>query len=162
MTAAPTITQQIIALQAMTVPALLVEYERLHGKPPHVRTSRAWLWKRCAYRIQEIAYGGLPENARARLEQLMTEVVVPTAKVAGTPAPAAVVPKSAGARGTLPAGMTLTREWHGRQVTVRVTATGFEWDGTPYRSLSAVAQAITGQHWSGNLFFGLKKRSKAG
>jgi Protein of unknown function (DUF2924) len=155
---APTIAQQIVTLQSMTVPALVAEYTRVYGKPPHVKANRIWLWRRVAYRIQEIAYGGLPDDARARLEQLMAEVVVPPAKVAGTPTSASTKRSKSG----LPAGTTLTRNWHGQQISVRVTATGFEWDGRPYRSLSAAAQAITGQHWSGNLFFGLKKRNKAG
>jgi len=153
---APTIAQQIVTLQSMTVPALVAEYTRVYGKPPHVKANRIWLWRRVAYRIQELAYGGLPDDARARLEQLMAEVVVPPAKAIP------VTQTKTTSKGALPAGMTLTREWHGTAVTVRVSATGFEWDGKPYRSLSAVAQAITGQHWSGNLFFGLKKRRKAG
>jgi hypothetical protein len=152
----PTISEQIVALQAMTVPALVAEYARVYGRPPHVKANRIWLWRRVAYRIQELALGGLADDARARLEELMADVVVPRAK---TEVPA---PKGPRGKHALPAGMTLTREWHGEQVTVRVTTTGFEWDGKPYRSLSAVAQAITGQHWSGNLFFGLKSRSKRG
>jgi Protein of unknown function (DUF2924) len=156
MTATPTIAQQIVTLQSMTVPALIAEYTRVYGKPPHVKANRIWLWRRVAYRIQEIAYGGLPEDARARLEQLMAEVVVPAAPNTVT----APLPRARGKQG-LPTGTTLTRDWHGQQITVRVTDGGFDWNGVPYRSLSAVAQAVTGQHWSGALFFNLRKRSKS-
>ena len=143
-----TIPQQIAAYQAMRVPELVVEYERLHGVPPHCR-NRVWLWRRCAWKLQERAYGGLPPDAKARLEQLVAEVL-----------PADVARKSR-PRGELAPGTTLTREWHGAQVTVRVADDGsFVHDGKPYRSLSAVAQAITGQHWNGKLFFGLRTRSK--
>lgn len=56
----------------------------------------------------------------------------------------------------LPVGSRLAREWQGRTYLVSVTDAGFECDGTIYRSLSAVARAITGTPWSGPLFFGLK------
>ncbi|HEX5010787.1 MAG TPA: DUF2924 domain-containing protein [Planctomycetota bacterium] len=57
-------------------------------------------------------------------------------------------------------GVTLTRVWHGVEHRVQVLDDGYAWQGRPYRSLSAVAKAITGQHWSGALFFGLRGRRK--
>ncbi|HEX5011115.1 MAG TPA: DUF2924 domain-containing protein [Planctomycetota bacterium] len=57
-------------------------------------------------------------------------------------------------------GVVLTRVWHGVEHRVTVLDDGYAWNGRPYRSLSAVAKAITGQHWSGALFFGLRGRSK--
>jgi len=157
MKATATIARQIIALQAMTVPALVAKYTEVYGKPPHVKANRIWLWRRVAYRIQEIAHGGLPDDARARLEQLMADVVVPAAPNTVT---APLLRNRRRKDGMLP-GTTLTREWHGKRITVRVTDAGFEWNGVPYRSLSAVAQAVTGQHWSGALFFNLRKRGKS-
>lgn len=57
------------------------------------------------------------------------------------------------------AGTRLLREWHGVEHAVTVLADGFEWEGRPYRSLSAIARAITGTRWNGWTFFGLKHRS---
>lgn len=57
-------------------------------------------------------------------------------------------------------GVTLTRVWHGVEHRVTVLDDGFAWQGRPYRSLSGVANAITGQHHSGSLWFGLRGRSK--
>lgn len=51
---------------------------------------------------------------------------------------------------------TLLREWQGVEQIVTVTADGFEWQGRPYKSLSAIARAITGTRWNGWVFFGLK------
>lgn len=51
-------------------------------------------------------------------------------------------------------GFRLLREWNGREHVVDVTKAGFEWEGRRYRSLSAVARAITGARWSGPRFFG--------
>ena len=55
-------------------------------------------------------------------------------------------------------GTRLLREWQGVEQVVTVTADGFEWQGRPYKSLSAIARAITGTRWSGPAFFGLKAR----
>ncbi len=59
------------------------------------------------------------------------------------------------------AGTRLVREWQGTVQTVTVTADGFEWQGRPYQSLSAVARAITGTRWNGWIFFGLKNQQRA-
>src|SRR2546421_12558707 len=57
-------------------------------------------------------------------------------------------------------GTKLVREWHGRAHTVMVAEDGFEFDGKRYRSLTRVARLITGVHWSGPVFFGLRKRAR--
>jgi len=57
-------------------------------------------------------------------------------------------------------GTKLIREWQGVEHTVTVLADGYEWQGRPYRSLSAVARAITGTRWNGWIFFGLKSRRR--
>ena len=54
------------------------------------------------------------------------------------------------------------REWRGRTHTVQVTEDGFEYDGKPYSSLSKIAHAITGAHWSGPRFFGLNRKPTPG
>jgi hypothetical protein len=55
-------------------------------------------------------------------------------------------------------GTRLLREWQGVEHVVTVTSDGFEWKGRPYKSLSAIARAITGTRWNGWVFFGLKNR----
>lgn len=55
-------------------------------------------------------------------------------------------------------GTRLVRDWHGAGHTVTVLADGFEYDGQHWKSLTAVARAITGAHWNGPLFFGLAER----
>ncbi len=146
------IAKQIAAYQAMAVPNLVAEYERLHGVPPHCK-NRVWLWRRCAWKLQEAHHGGLPPDAKARLEQLIAEVApkdgVPVAVSRRRP------------RGELAPGTTLTREWHGEQVSVRVADDGtFVLKGVPLRQPVGRGAAVTGQHWNGRLFFGLRKRGK--
>ncbi len=59
------------------------------------------------------------------------------------------------------AGTRLIREWQGIEHVVTVLADGFDWQGRPYRSLSAIARAITGTRWNGWTFFGLKNHRRA-
>jgi hypothetical protein len=56
-------------------------------------------------------------------------------------------------------GTRLIREYQGVEHLVTVTRDGFDWQGRPYQSLSAIARAITGTRWNGWLFFGLRKAS---
>jgi len=57
-------------------------------------------------------------------------------------------------------GALIRREHRGRTIVVRVLPNGFDFDGTVYRSLSAVARAVTGANWNGYLFFGLTTDAK--
>jgi hypothetical protein len=57
-------------------------------------------------------------------------------------------------------GTVLTRKYRGRQIEVKVLPNGFDYDGQVYRSLSAVATAVTGSHWNGLLFFGLTENKR--
>ena len=61
----------------------------------------------------------------------------------------------------LKTGTTLVREWRGHAHTVLVRDNGFEYDGQHYRSLTVIAEKITGVHWSGPRFFGLTRRAGA-
>jgi Protein of unknown function (DUF2924) len=61
----------------------------------------------------------------------------------------------------LKAGATLVRQWRGRAHTVLVCEDGFEYEGRGYRSLTVIAEQITGAHWSGPRFFGVSKRARA-
>ncbi len=56
------------------------------------------------------------------------------------------------------AGTRLIREWQGVEHCVTVLPDGYEWQGRPYKSLSAAARAITGTSWNGLVFFGLKSQ----
>ena len=63
------ITEEIAELRAMPMPELVAKYKELHGKPPRVK-NKAWLFKKCAWRIQEQRYGGLSKRALARIDEL--------------------------------------------------------------------------------------------
>jgi hypothetical protein len=147
----PSIAERVAAIQKLAVPDLVERYAALFGQPPHCR-NRTWLWRNVAWKLQELHYGGLPPDARARLEQIIDEHIRPMVaerKVHGRVA----TPRE------LSPGTVLTREWHGRQARCEVTDAGFVVAGIPYGSLSAAANAVTGQRWNGRLFWGLTKRT---
>ena len=151
-----TITQQLKALETATVAELAAQYEALHGVPPRVK-NKGFLRRRVAWKLQEREYGGLSDRAKARLEELLAQVDLPL-----KPVPPKRPAKATTATKAPILGTTLVREWHGETYRVQVVEGGFEWNGTLYRSLSAVARAITSSNWNGRLFFGLTQRRAAG
>jgi hypothetical protein len=112
--------------------------------------NRRYLESRLAYRIQELAYGGLKPETVRRLERLGEQLDGGDRKKSGMRAD----------RDRPITGTRLLREWQGVEHVVTVTADGFEWQGRPYKSLSAIARAITGTRWNGWVFFGLKSRRR--
>jgi hypothetical protein len=115
-----------------------------NSEPPPF--NRRYLESRLAYRIQELAYGGLKPETIRRLEQLGEELDGGDTKKRSLRLD----------RDRPITGTRLLREWQGVEQVVTVTKDGFEWQGRPYTSLSAIARAITGTRWNGWTFFGLK------
>ncbi len=140
--------RQITELETMTLADLRERWRELYGtEPPGY--SRTHLAKRLAYRVQELAYGGLSDVARAKLRE---HVEADTGRVRPL--------ERRKNKDDMPVvGTRLIREWHGERYEVTVVQSGFEFDGRRYRSLTAVAKAITGAHWNGRKFFGLPPRS---
>ncbi len=155
--------KEVAALQRMTVRELRTRYAEVFGEETRAG-NKAWLVKRIAWRLQSLAEGDLSERARQRAAELANDADVrlspPKAKPA-TPA-AATRTKSAalvtkGDDRLPPPGTIITREYKGQTLQVKVLPQGFEFEGEVYKSLSAVAKAITGQHCNGYHFFRLGK-----
>ena len=153
----PTLIQEIEALRRLDVPDLIAKYEELWGKPPRLKNREA-LFKRCAWKLQEIRLGGLSATASKRLEELIADIRLPLGEDRRTVRGALRKAPRIGQPGV---GAVLTRTWNGQTIEVKVIDGGFEYEGVVYRSLSAVAKAITGAHWNGKLFFGIVGRRKA-
>jgi hypothetical protein len=137
------LSHKITALTNLTAPQLRDEWRRLYRSQPP-RMSRDLLVRAVAYRLQELANGGLSKATQRKLVALTREL-----ETNGS-----IVPDRD--RDIRP-GARLVREWRGRTHTVVVTEDGFEHAGKTYSSLSKIAQAITGAHWSGPRFFGLNR-----
>ena len=137
---------RIAALAATPVAELKQQWRELFGKEPPA-FNRPYLVSRLTYRIQELAYGGLRPETRARLEALGEQLDGGNVVLRRTRADSRPL-----------TGTRLLREWHGVEHAITVLADGFEWEGRPYKSLSAIARAITGTRWNGWTFFGLRQR----
>jgi hypothetical protein len=145
--------RQIEELGDMSAAELREQYREVFGEETRSR-HKGFLRKRILWRLQANAEGGLSERARRRAAELADEadlrLLAPVARgLASRRAP------SRDRRLPMP-GTVLTREYRGWTVTVTVLDEGFEYAGAVYRSLTAVARAITGTHWNGYHFFGLK------
>ncbi len=145
MTTLEPIPARLAALKTTPTPDLKAQWRELFdSEPPPF--NRRYLESRLAYRIQELAYGGLKPETIRRLERLGEELDGGDMKKRGIRLD----------RDRPITGTRLLREWQGVEYIVTVTADGFEWQGRPYKSLSAIARAITGTRWNGWVFFGLK------
>lgn len=163
-----TVAADLAALQRMTGPELADKYVALCGCPPRSR-NKDFLRKRLAWRIQELAEGGLSERALARIDELGPAALASWRRPALT---GSATPQTQLRRPTrdprLPAvGTVLTRVHGTTEHTVTVLDDGFEYRGERYGSLSKIARVITGTPWNGFLFFfgranGAKSRAGAG
>ncbi|NGQ92914.1 DUF2924 domain-containing protein [Rhodobacter sp. HX-7-19] len=150
MTTNDPIPARLAALKTAPVTALKQQWRDLFGSEPPP-FNRRYLESRLAYRIQELAYGGLKPETVRRLEELGEELYGGGDRR-----------KSSHRfdRDRPITGTRLLREWQGVEYVVTVTAEGFDWQGRPYQSLSAIARAITGTRWNGWVFFGLKNHRR--
>ena len=141
------VERQIAGLANRSTQDLRVAWRQLHRTEPPLGLSRDLLIRALAHQLQHRAHGGPSLALRRRLQSLTGA----TEKVATAVDPGLV----------LKAGTTLVRQWRGHTHTVLVHNDGFEHEGQRYRSLSLIAERITGAHWSGPRFFGLTKRVRA-
>jgi hypothetical protein len=148
MTTHDPIPARLVALKTTPTPDLKQQWRELFdSEPPPF--NRRFLESRLAYRIQELAYGGLKPETIRRLEALGEKLDGGDRKKSRIRANLKPI-----------AGTRLIREWQGVEQVVTVTTNGFEWQGRPYQSLSAIARAITGTRWNGWVFFGLKNHRR--
>ena len=140
---------RLAALKTTPTPKLKEQWRQLlESEPPAF--NRRYLESRLAYRIQELAYGGLKPETVRRLEKLGEELDGGRVDVRKRPANDRPI-----------SGTRLIREYQGVEHCVTVRDDDFEYQGRPYKSLSAIALAITGTQWNGVVFFGLKSGRRA-
>jgi Protein of unknown function (DUF2924) len=126
---------------------LRVGWRQLHRTEPPPGLSRDLIIRALAHHLQERSYGGASGALKRRLQTLSAEF--------------AEGASYSDSKIVLKAGTTLLRQWRGQAHTVLVREDGFEYEGQRYRSLTVIAEKITGAHWSGPRFFGLTKRASA-
>ena len=150
---------EVAAMRQMTVEQLRLKYADVFDAPTRSR-HKEFLIKRIAWRMQANAEGGISERARQRAAELANEADLRVTQPSA-PKDAAVMLRLPPANGTPRPDDELKREYKDELHIVRVRKNGFEYKDEVYRSLSAVAKAITGTHWNGYHFFGLRKKGGA-
>jgi len=155
---------QLAALRNMTVAQLREKYREVFGEPTRSR-NKDYLRKKVAWRIQELAEGGLSDRARARIEELADGAPMRQRSSGNGPGNGAAVTTPATPATDrdprLPEpGTVLTRTHGGVEHQVTVLDDGFEYRGERYTSLSKIAREITGTNWNGFLYFGLQRRTR--
>jgi hypothetical protein len=154
---------EVEALNRMTVNQLRSRYAEVFGEPTR-SFHKQHLVRRIAWRLQALREGGLSERARRRAAELACNADLRVGAPKDLPLPAAdepaivvTAPFRIHPDDRLPMpGTLLKREYKGRTLQVRVLPKGFEFEGEVYRSLSAVAKKVTGAHWNGFHFFGIR------
>src|ERR1700722_14445722 len=129
------VLRRVMALKSAPTAGLKQQWRELFGREPPP-FNRSFLQSRLAYRIQDLAYGGLRAETVARLEALGDKLDggnITLRRIRADDRPIA--------------GTRLVREYQGIEHVVTVLTDGFEYEGRPYRSLSAIARAITGTRW---------------
>ena len=141
------IEAEIAGLLDRSTPELRLAWLEFHRAGPPLGLSRDLLIRALANQLQEQSYGGVSRVLRRRLQ-----ILAGASDKAAKAVDPGLVPK---------AGTILVRQWRGHTHTVLVHKDGFEHEGQRYRSLTVIAERITGAHWSGPRFFGLTKQVRA-
>ena len=144
-TGASKVDRQITELLSRSTPELRLAWRRLHRTGPPPGSAAICCSEPSSISCMSVLPAG--RASRRRLQTLVGEFDKKSASF-----DAGIVPKT---------GATLVRQWHGHAHTVLVREDGFDYEGRQYRSLTVIAERITGAHWSGPRFFGLTKRSGA-
>jgi hypothetical protein len=142
------VEREIEALDTLDTSALRSSWQKLYRSPAPKTFRRALLIRALAYQIQAKAFGGLAPKTQKLLLKYAANAEQGTFTTAGT-------------RRRLRPGTRLIRAYDGKTHTVEVLADAFAWNGQKFRSLSAIAKAISGTNWNGHVFFGLLRPAKA-
>ena len=134
------IREEIAFLSAAGRQELLAKWQELFQAPAPPSLSTSLLRRGAIYQVQVLAYGDLLPSHKRKLQE------------AARSDPARITPR-------LRPGARLVREWNGVAHTVDVVAGGFRYQDRIYVSLTAIAEEITGVHWSGPRFFGMRGKA---
>jgi len=146
------ILRQITQMKKLSLEGLRERWTALCGTEPPAY-SRSFMERRLIQRLQEIQYGGLSNRSNDRMKEIAAEHHLD--EMAAPPR------QASNRKGTPVIGTRMIREWNEKRYEVTVVREGFEFQGKTYRSLTAITKAITGTHWNGPAFFGLRRNGNA-
>ena len=153
------IADEIAALRNQPIEILTTRYKEVFGVNSTPSSNKVFLWRKIAYRLQEQELGGLSPKAKDRLASLIEQydpinnkALRPAVTTAGKEVVA--LPSLRDKRLPIP-GTIIRKTYKDQEVRVKVLEKGFEYNGKFYRTLTAIAQELTGAHWNGYSFFNL-------
>ncbi len=153
------IDKEVASMRRMSIGELREKYADVFQETTNGR-NKIWLLKRIAWRMQANVEGDLSERARKRALEIANDADIrmmpPREKKhceANSATDTFVVNVDSKPARNLSVGQSLQRIYKGQNIVVVVRGDGFEWQGQKYKSLTAVAKAVTGKHWNGFNFF---------
>ena len=160
------LAKELAALERMGPTELRAKHQEVFGEPTRAG-NKAYLVKRIGWRMQMLAEGDLTLRARQRAAELARDadlrMTIPKSPQPSQRMDQQVVTgtiRSSDLRMPTP-GTVLARQYKGQTIQATVLPNGFEYDGEVYKSLTAIAEKVTGTHWNGHLFFGLRKGGRS-
>lgn len=150
-----TLSTQIEALKKTPINELQKQYKELFKGETITALQTTYLQRKIAYKLQELERGGLSVKAKQQLEDLIREYEPINNKALRPDKPAINQPAPVKDRRLPIPGTIITKKYKGSNYQIKVLEKGFEYKEKIYKSLTAVAQEITGAHWNGYLFFNL-------
>lgn len=145
--------RMIQELQNLSREELIRKWQKVFKAEPPAQSKTTFLVQHLSWELQAKKYGGLSASAKKKLEKLATELAKNKEL--------SIENITASSTIEIKAGTKLIREYQGRKHEVTVLEKGFEYNGKKYKSLSAIANEITGTRWNGKVFFGVcKPRAK--
>jgi len=148
---------KIMELKSMSLGELQKKYEEVFEGAKAPSNNKVYLWRKIAYRIQELDRGELAEQTQGKIEEFIqkydpinNKALRPDIAEKSDACKRAVRDKRLPIPGTI-----ITKDYKGNKLQVKILESGFEYNNKPYKSLSAIAKDVTGAHWNGYLFFGL-------
>ena len=144
---------EIMALKNAALEDIKDKYAELFGQETPCSSNKIFLWRKIAYRLQELEYGGLPDDTKNRINELIERYdPVNNKMLRPQNAPGKNKINDRDTRLPIP-GAIIRKDYKGQVLEVKVLEKGFEFEGQAYKTLSAVAKKVTGDHWNGYLFF---------
>jgi len=155
---AETNLSHIMELKEKSLDELEAKYEELFPGQQAPSNNKIFLWRKIAYRIQELEYGGISSETQSKIQQLLQQYDPINNKALRPDNIPKDQPKKSGIsrdkRLPIP-GTVITKEYKGISLQVKVLKLGFEYNSKIYKTLTAIAKEVTGAHWNGYLFFNL-------
>ena len=150
---------EIMALKEKSLEELQEKYRELFKNEDIPSNNKKFLWRKIAYKLQELEFGGLSETAKAKIAELIkkydpvnNKILRPQVVFGGKNVVA--IPHLRDKRLPIP-GTIIHKKYKGQDIYVKVLEKGFEYKDKYYRTLTAIAEELSGAHWNGYLFFNL-------